>query len=177
MTEESRKPGKAAPSPSLAIATLDVAGGSRIGICRLPGLLGQLELDLACVRQWKPAIVLSLTERGEMAAYGCTDLEQRLARDAIAWSHLPIRDFGGLGGSNAEAWPALSSHLHEVLDRGEGVLVHCRGGQGRSGMVALRLLVERGEDAAIALSRLRALRPGAVETDEQLAWACNVVRR
>jgi len=38
-------------------------------------------------------------------------------------------------------------------------------------MIALRLLVERGEDASSALARLRAARPRAVETDAQLAWA------
>jgi hypothetical protein len=38
-------------------------------------------------------------------------------------------------------------------------------------MIALRLMVERGEPAEAALARLRAARPGAVETAEQLAWA------
>ena len=38
-------------------------------------------------------------------------------------------------------------------------------------MIALRLLVERGADPEAALKRLRAVRPGAVETDDQFAWA------
>ena len=41
----------------------------------------------------------------------------------------------------------------------------------RSGMIALRLMVERGADPDEALKRLRAVRPGAVETDEQRLWA------
>ena len=57
------------------------------------------------------------------------------------------------------------------LARGEGLLLHCRGGQGRSGMIALRLLVERGEAPDAGLTRLRQARPGAVETAAQLAWA------
>jgi hypothetical protein len=38
-------------------------------------------------------------------------------------------------------------------------------------MIALRILVERGEGGEAALARLRSVRPGAVETPEQLAWA------
>ena len=38
-------------------------------------------------------------------------------------------------------------------------------------MIALRLMVERGEASSVAFERLRALRPGAVETDAQRAWA------
>jgi len=49
--------------------------------------------------------------------------------------------------------------------------VHCRGGCGRSGMIALRLMIEIGEAADDALARLRAVRPCAVETPQQLRWA------
>ncbi len=55
--------------------------------------------------------------------------------------------------------------------QGGRVLVHCMGGCGRSGMALLRLMVESGEPADRALARLRAVRPCAVETPEQLAWA------
>jgi hypothetical protein len=38
-------------------------------------------------------------------------------------------------------------------------------------MAALRLMVEAGEPPDTALGRLRAVRPGAVETEDQMAWA------
>ncbi|MDH5531227.1 MAG: protein phosphatase, partial [Paracoccaceae bacterium] len=44
-------------------------------------------------------------------------------------------------------------------------------GCGRSGMAVLRLMVEAGEPVDVALIRLRKVRPCAVETDAQLAWA------
>ena len=50
---------------------------------------------------------------------------------------------------------------------GESVVVHCRGGLGRTGLIAVRLLVELGESPVSALVRVRAARPGAVETVEQ----------
>ena len=51
------------------------------------------------------------------------------------------------------------------------MLVHCRGGCGRSGMAVLRLMVEAGEAPEEALARLRAVRPCAVETEAQMDWA------
>jgi len=47
------------------------------------------------------------------------------------------------------------------------VMVHCRGGFGRTGTVAARLLVERGLDPAAAMALVRHTRPGSIETSEQ----------
>src|SRR5690606_33735699 len=58
-----------------------------------------------------------------------------------------------------------------ALEGGGRVLVHCLGGCGRSGMVALRLMIGAGETPEVALRHLRGVRPCAVETEAQLAWA------
>lgn len=47
------------------------------------------------------------------------------------------------------------------------MLVHCRGGLGRAGTVAAALLIELGETPREALRKVRAARPGAVETRGQ----------
>ena len=156
------------------IATIGLADGGRIGICPLPGHDGHLDNDLQKLAAWNPAIVLSMTEQREMEACGCGDLGERLNRLRIDWVHLPVRDFNGLTARNARHWPDLSRRLHGLLDRGRAVLVHCRGGRGRSGMIALRLMVERGQEPDAALRQLREARPGAVETDEQRAWAVDL---
>jgi len=38
-------------------------------------------------------------------------------------------------------------------------------------MAVLRLMIEAGEEAGDALARLRSLRPCAIETHAQMAWA------
>lgn len=155
---------------AFTIASLALAGGGRIGICRLPGREGDLAGDMAVIRAWKPALVLSMTETAEMQEFGAATLAAELARASIAWRHFPIVDYGGPDATRQAQWPQLSLELHRRLETGEGILLHCRGGQGRSGMVALKLLVERGEQPDQALARIRAVRPGAVETDGQRQW-------
>ena len=101
---------------------------------------------------------------------GAAEMPQRLAAAGVAWKHFPIVDYGAPEKTSGD-WPALSAELHAILDRGGSVLAHCYGGHGRAGMVALRLLTERGENPKSALARIRAVRPGAVEADTQFRWA------
>lgn len=130
----------------------------------MPGLFGELGSDVIAIAEWRPTLVLSLTEHSEMQQQGSENA-------GIDWLHLPIRDYGGPEGNSRNAWPHLAARLHKILNEGGSILLHCRGGQGRSGMIALRILVERGEEVSVALTRLRSERPGAVETEAQLIWA------
>lgn len=159
------------------IATIPLESGARIGICPLPGRGGDLDADMIVLLKWGPAAVVSMTELDEMRRAGAADLPGRLKEAGIDWHHLPIRDYGGPSGGTADAWPALSRALHAILDEGGSVLTHCYGGHGRSGMVTLRLMTERGEDAEKALARIRAARPGCVEAPAQFAWAAAGARR
>ncbi len=151
------------------IAELSLPGGARLGIAGLPGRRGEGLADLARIARWGAGLVISATTAEEMARHDMADLGVMLDGFGIAWAHLPIDDFGTPG--DAAAWAGLAPRAHGVLDAGGAVLVHCLCGRGRSGMLALRLLVERGEEARAALARLRAVRPGAVETPAQFAWA------
>lgn len=46
-------------------------------------------------------------------------------------------------------------------------MVHCKGGLGRAGTIAARLLVELGTDPSDAISKVRGVRTGAIETSAQ----------
>ena len=129
------------------------------------------DVDFSRILDWQPDLVLSMTTLPEMAGTGAAHLGEDLARNGIGWRHLPIVDFGAPGQGVVAAWPEVSALAAGILSSGGGVLAHCYGGCGRSGMAVLRLMVEAGEDAQAALIRLRAVRPCAVETEAQLAWA------
>ena len=66
-------------------------------------------------------------------------------------------------------WTELAATVHRLLAAGERVLIHCHGGRGRSGLVAARLLIDRGMDAPAALATVRRARRGAIETAGQEA--------
>jgi atypical dual specificity phosphatase len=50
-----------------------------------------------------------------------------------------------------------------------GVAVHCEAGLGRTGTVLAAYFVAKGLTASNAVARIRKLRPGSIETEEQVA--------
>ena len=63
----------------------------------------------------------------------------------------------------------MAGKYARCLRSGGDVLVHCKGGLGRAGMIAARLLVELGMAPEQAIREVRRARKGAIETPSQLA--------
>lgn len=61
------------------------------------------------------------------------------------------------------------SAILRANERGMGVAVHCGAGLGRTGVVIAAFFVAKGLNALNAIARIRRLRPGSIETDEQAA--------
>lgn len=154
----------------LTIAELPLGGGV-LAISPMPGRGGAYGADLRDVLAFGPGLVLTMTTTAELARAGAEGLPADLAENGVDWRQLPIPDFGAPEAGTAALWPEAAARARSVLAGGGKVLIHCMGGCGRSGMAALRLLVEAGEAPDKALTRLRAVRPCAVEMPAQYVWA------
>ncbi len=146
-------------------------GQGVLGIAPMPGRTGFYGSDLARILNWGADLVLTMTDTAELARAGAAGLGADLHEAGVDWRHLPIRDMGAPPVETIALWPEASARAHVVLAGQGRVLAHCYGGCGRSGMALLRLMVEAGEEAPLALHRLRNVRPCAVETQAQLDWA------
>ena len=146
-------------------------GNGWLGIGSMPGRSGAYDADLTTVLRWGANMVLTMTTGHELDRSGAAKIGADLAAAGVDWRHLPIPDFGAPPPETDALWPVVSIAAHEHLTGGGRVFAHCYGGCGRSGMALLRLLIEAGEDVDPALERLRNVRPCAVETDAQRAWA------
>lgn len=154
----------------LVIYALGIGDGI-LALSPLPGSGGAYADDLDHIRDWKPALVISLTTDAEFAAVRAGNLGVDLQAMGCRWVHLPIEDFNAPSEAIIAQWAKVSQSVLQALSGGGRVLVHCRGGCGRSGMVALRLMIESGEEPDQALARLRGVRACAIETADQMAWA------
>lgn len=152
-------------------------GGGILAISPVPGGGGDYAGDLQHLAEWKPAMVLTLVTDVELLSADAQTLGQDLQDTGTRWVHMPIVDYGFPGPDFETRWPEVSQQAQRALQGGGRVLIHCRGGCGRSGMVALRLMIETGDAPDDALARLRSIRPCAVETGEQLAWAREAKRK
>lgn len=142
-----------------------------IGLSPLPGRFGTYARDWQIIQRWPADMVLSMTTQAEMEAHGAASLAMDCAAHDILWRHLPVKDFGAPGPDVINLWPEVSAQAAGILRLGGQVLIHCHGGCGRSGMAAVRLMADLGEPPEAALQRLRDVRPCAIETTAQHAWA------
>ena len=154
-----------------SVASVRYKNGGNLGISAMPGLTKNLEHDLDIISDWHATVVVTMTTTHELQRAEVFDLERALETRGIEHLQIPVPNYDGLSGQNALAWPAISLRLHEILQASGRVLVHCRGGHGRSGMIVMRLLVENGMAPQEALKTIRRVRPGAVETQAQYLWA------
>ncbi len=127
-----------------------------------------LELDCDAIRDWGAAAMVTLVEPQEMKSLGVSALGEAVRARGIAWYHLPIRDVSTPSLEFEDAWANAGAELRSLIRDGSSVLVHCKGGLGRAGMIAARLLVELGMAPESAIAAVRRVRPGAIETRSQV---------
>ncbi len=111
---------------------------------------------------------MSLVEDHELAALKVPALGAEVTARHMDWLNLPIADVSVPGPSFEALWAEVGETLRARLRGGFDILVHCKGGLGRAGMIAARLLTELGVPAEEAIARVRSVRPGAIETAAQL---------
>jgi atypical dual specificity phosphatase len=112
--------------------------------------------DLAALRNCGVRVIINLTERRHDAD-ALRSLEMREV-------HLPVPDFTAPPPSTLDAAIASITAAHA---QDQTVAVHCLGGLGRTGTVMAAWLVTQGLDSDAAIDRVRAARPGSIETASQ----------
>lgn len=152
-------------------------GGGLLGLTFCPGkransLYGppwdrDLGADLDAVRDWGAHLIITLMEQFELDRFRVPDLPERAAERGIGWTHLPIIDGDVPRDPFLSVWPSARADLLRRLDAGERILIHCRGGLGRTGVLAAMLLMEHGAGPAEAIARVRAAREDTVENEQQ----------
>lgn len=152
-----------------------LGASGRLGMTILPGVkdLGRwdrdLGTDLSRLRSHHGADALvTLLEREEFGRYGVADLLDRAREAGLEVVHFPIKDVSTPRKAQTDEYADLVWRIVGLLREGKTVVVHCRGGLGRTGTVAAAVLVALGQgpDGAIALVR-KVRSDRAVETPEQ----------
>ena len=150
----------------------------RIGVTFCPGkkqpgaMTGawdrDLDIDLDSVAGWGAAVLVSLIEAHEIATLEVAGLGEAVAARQMEWAQLPIIDVSVPCPQFEQAWVEVGEGLRSRLRDGFDVVVHCKGGLGRAGTIAARLLVELGHEPRSAINLVRDARPGALETAAQV---------
>ncbi|WP_320041483.1 cyclin-dependent kinase inhibitor 3 family protein [uncultured Desulfobacter sp.] len=128
-----------------------------------------LDLDLDVIKEWGASLVLTLLETAEMIDLKVPTLGEEIEARGMKWAHLPIIDYSVPDDKFEQHWLMYGKEIRHRLCQGENILVHCKGGLGRAGMISARILVELGTEPEKAIRMVRRARSGAIETYTQLA--------
>jgi protein-tyrosine phosphatase len=140
----------------------------------MPGRFETLEKVWAHVKREAIGAIVCLNEPHEIRLKS-RHYAEALERGAVPCAVLPfeIRE-GGVPEDRSAFW-ALANDVAARLRRGEGVLVHCAGGVGRTAMLAVSVLLALGQTIAEAESAISQA-GSIVETMaqiEMLSWCAD----
>ena len=174
------------PHPWLAHGDPGEGRRGRLGLTllpgkRCPGIAGtwrrDLGLDLERLQGMGVQVIVCLVQEHELRSCDVVDYPAAAQAHHMAWVSFPIPD-GGVPG-DLDGTIELARRLAGWLQEGRRVVVHCRGGLGRAGLVGAcaLLAVGRLHSAAEAIALVRSRRPGTVENRTQERFIERVAER
>ena len=114
--------------------------------------------------------LITLMPAGEMEQNQATELPALCAARHLEWFHLPVADEQVPQDDFAAAWAQARERIQALLGAGRSIAIHCKGGSGRTGLIAARILIDRGLSRGEAVAMVQALRPKAIQHPAHAAW-------
>ena len=137
----------------------------------MPRPPGDPDLEGALLGLKRQAVdhVVSLLEHEEAGDLGLADEGRLCDRLGLGFTSFPVADFDVP--PHRDDILGLVETLYDEITSGAHVVVHCRAGIGRSGLLACALLVRDGMTPAAAMHEASFARGVPVpQTGEQVAW-------
>jgi protein-tyrosine phosphatase len=167
-------------SDPIRIDFVESLAAGRIGLTIAPGKKDprrswdrDVEADLDRLIGDGAQVLASLMEEHEYDLLLIKDLRTRATAKGLDVRWFPIVDVSVPKRSQIDDFATFVRGLVEAVQTNKTVVIHCRGGIGRSGTVAACCLVQLGVSADEAIRMTRAARPGAIETPSQEEWVAH----
>ena len=168
---------KTSESHPLRIAKVNLSAEQLLGLCFCPGktqrnaLSGpwrrDLNADLTRIHREGYDVVVTLIEEHEFHELDVLEFfDGAVEGVGMQWAWAPIPDVQPPNQSVTESL----NHVLDLTEAGQSIFVHCKGGLGRAGTIAAWLLTHFGRSSEEAVDEVRSVRPGALETRQQVEW-------
>jgi protein-tyrosine phosphatase len=129
-----------------------------------------LDASLAQLKEQGVEAIVTALDDHELASKDVAALGGKTRALGMQWFQIEIEDDCAPGADFAAKWQAASPALHQVVDNGGKVAMHCMGGSGRTGLLAAHLLLEKSWDMSKIVQEVQALRPGAFTKPIQVEY-------
>lgn len=157
------------PHKIYKIIHMDYPGAGTISIASCPGKIDEkwcrdLGVDLQHTINCGVNVIICLLEWAEMAELGLVDYPHIAQRCGICFYHFPVIDGRA---PKQKHLNSLLTILSNDFNEGKHIMIHCRCGLGRAGVIAACSLLHCGMDPEMAIQFVRSHRPKAIQTDRQ----------
>ncbi|MBE7377138.1 cyclin-dependent kinase inhibitor 3 family protein [Pseudomonas lopnurensis] len=150
---------------------LDTAGGGQLIFTPCPGTRDtSVSEALDALQAAGAEALVTLMPHEELARNEVTQLPRLCTERGLEWIHLPVADEQVPLADFDSAWARSRARIAELLGSGRNVAIHCKGGSGRTGLIAARILIDRGVPRQDAIAAVQALRPKAIRHPAHAGW-------
>lgn len=128
-----------------------------------PGTKGvSLSDSVAQLKEAGAAAIITLMPQHELAQNNVHSIGAICNELGLQWFQLPIEDDCAPQQPFEQAFAAHKANILSLLQARKTVAIHCKGGSGRTGLMAAILMTELGYSKADATAQVQSLRPKAL---------------
>lgn len=143
--------------------TLTLPNGTTLIFTPCPGTKDSSVGDaLQALREGGADAVATLLSDAELASLTVPTLGAEVSKQALAWFQLPIEDDAEPCEIFEKMWTDAKGDIFRLFNTGKTIAIHCKGGSGRTGLMAAILLLESGEKWSEVQSLIQSVRPKAL---------------
>ncbi|MDO6762960.1 protein-tyrosine phosphatase family protein [Agarivorans sp. 1_MG-2023] len=153
------------------VFAVDVSDSAQLLLTPCPGTKGvdlSTSLQQLCYKN-SPALITMMTKQ-ELADNNLDDLPKHAVTYDMQWFHLPLADDTVPDAAWEEQLQTLLPRFVQLLNNGMNLTIHCKGGSGRTGMLAARIMLAMGFELDDAIAKIKAQRPNAFTVPAQLSY-------
>lgn len=148
---------------------LPLKNGSHLIFTPCPGTKGaDLQASVQQLMQAGADAVITMMPTEEMERFSVDKLPQVCEQQGVEWFHMPVEDDSAPASEFQDAWDKHKEKIQQLLDQKGGIVIHCKGGSGRTGLMAAILLLERGIELEKAVSMVKTLRPNSLKVPSHM---------
>lgn len=114
--------------------------------------------------------IITLMADAELAENAAAELGQVCQQMNMQWYQLPVADDAAPATDFQAAWQQYSVDILQRLNAGETLAIHCKGGSGRTGLIAAQIVLAAGGALDTTITAVQALRPRALQHPAHLAY-------
>ncbi|WP_336987855.1 tyrosine-protein phosphatase [Aeromonas hydrophila] len=150
---------------------LNLDNGARLIFTPCPGTKeASLQASLKTLKEAGAEAVVTMMPDAELSEFKADSLPAECEALDLAWFQLPVEDDCAPETPFAEAFANHKADLLARLAAGQTLAIHCRGGSGRTGLMAAILLLEAGYAPTQVKSLVQGLRPKALTLDPHVNY-------